>query len=137
MSQSVISYRKGDVVLAPFPYQQDVEEEKLRPVVLLAPSDVGGFISAYVTSKSHRPELIKIQVKDFKEGCINDYEPSYVRPCILYTVATTAIVKKYGALKDDKFEEIIRSLVGILQQPRELAPVSRALQRPERPKRVF
>ncbi|MBE9014291.1 type II toxin-antitoxin system PemK/MazF family toxin, partial [Pseudanabaenaceae cyanobacterium LEGE 13415] len=102
MSDSIIFYKKGDVVLAPFPYQENVEKEKLRPVVLLAPSDTGGFISAYTTSKSHRSDLIKIQVKDFKEGRIDDFAPSYVRPNILYTVATEVIRRKYGTLKDEK-----------------------------------
>jgi mRNA interferase MazF len=137
LSDSIVFYKKGDVVLVPFPYQENVEEEKLRPVVLLACSDTGGFISAYITSKSHRSDLIKIQVKDFKEGYIDDFAPSYVRPNILYTVATKVIQKRYGTLKDEKIEEIVQSLVKLLLEPPVSPPVSKAFKRPERPKKMF
>ncbi|MEP0919429.1 type II toxin-antitoxin system PemK/MazF family toxin [Leptolyngbya sp. DQ-M1] len=137
MSDPAIFYKKGDVVCAPFPYQQDFEQEKLRPVLLLAPSDSGGFVCAYITSKSHRQNLIKIQVKDFKEGYIDSFNPSYVRPDIIYTAATSTIQKKYGTLKDEKVDEIVQSLVNLLLSPPTVAPVAPAFQRPPRPSKLF
>jgi mRNA interferase MazF len=132
LSNSNIFYKKGDVVQAPFPYQEDVNQSKLRPVLLLAPSAPGGFISAFITSKSHWKDSIKIQYNDFMEGCIENYAPSYVRPELVYTVATECVRKKFGTLREEKLTEIVDCLVTLLQQAPESPPVSPALQRPQR-----
>lgn len=133
-SESEVFYKKGDVVDAPFPYQTDSEEEKYRPVLILAPTLIkGGFISAYITSKSRREGVIAILSSDFKEGSLNNYDSSVIHPSTLYTLDASLIRKKYGTLKDEKVDEVVNALVNLLQQPPESPPVPKAWQRPKKP----
>ena len=74
-------------------------------------------------------------MKDFKEGYIENHEPSYVRPEIIYTLATKTIVKKHGTLKDEKVDEIVNSLVNLLSKPPESSPATPVFQRPSPPKK--
>ena len=139
MSQPSIFYKKGDVVYAPFPYQEDPEEDKVRPVVLLAPTNttVKGFICAYITTqeKPHREGIITINKKDFKEGGLEDYKPSYVHPHILYTVSLEVIKTKEGTLKDEVVETIVKMITELLQKPPMQQPTPKAFERPK--KKVF
>jgi mRNA interferase MazF len=128
-------YKKGDIVDAPFPYQipqDDSEEEKYRPVLILAPAQIkGGFICAYITSKSHRLGVVPIFARDFKEGTLS-YDPSYIQPSTVYTVDAGLIRRKYGTLKDDKVDEVIKALVDVLQKPSETPPTAKAWERPKK-----
>ena len=135
MSQPSIFYKKGDVVTAPFPYQEDPEEDKVRPVLLLAPTNttIQGFICAYITTqeKPHREGIITINKKDFKEGHLDVYMPSYIHPYVLYTVSLKAIQVKKGTLNDEVVETIVKMLTELLQT----SPIPKALERPK--KKVF
>ncbi len=135
MSQPNIFYKKGDVVYAPFPYSEDPSIEKDRPVVLLAPTNttVKGFICAYITTqeKPHRAGIVTVNKKDFKEGGLEDYKPSYVHPHILYTVSLNVIREKKGTLNDEVVETIVKMITELLQQ----SHIPKALERPK--KKVF
>jgi len=132
-------YKKGDVVLAPFPYSSDADTEKTRTVVILAPTLSGsGFICAYTTSNPNQREgTIEIKTEDFQSGRRDDYSSSFVRPDIIYTVDKNLIIKKYGTLKEEKINVIIRILINLLKKPPESPPVPPSLQRPQRPQKNF
>ncbi len=132
VTKSNIVYQKGDVVDAPFPYQEDPDEEKYRPVLLLAPRLTKGWICCFITKNPHQQESITINTRDFKEGNLT-YDPSFVIPSILYTLNSESIRNKYGALKDQKVDEVIQSLVSLLQQPPQAPPSSKAWERPKKP----
>jgi mRNA interferase MazF len=133
-SESEVFYKKGDIIDAPFPYQTDSETEKYRPVLILAPTLIkGGFISAYITSKSRREGVIPILSTDFKEGSLSNYDSSFIQPSTLYTLDAKLIRKKYGTLKDEKVDEVIQALVDLLQQPPESPAVPKAWERPKKP----
>lgn len=131
-------YKKGDIVEAPFPYQSDAEQEKCRPVLILAPVPLGGFICAYITSKSHRDGSIPILAMDFKEGGLSkkgkiSYDSSYIQPATVYTLNGENIRFKHGTLKDEKVNEVTQTLVDLLQQPPESPPIAKAFERPKKP----
>jgi mRNA interferase MazF len=132
LTKSNASYQKGDVVDAPFPYQSDSEEEKYRPVLVLAPTPTGGLLCAYITTKSHRDGVIPILAKDFKEGMLG-YDASYVQPSTVYTLNADLVRTKYGTLKDDKVDEVVKALVDLLQKPPESPPTAKAWERPKKP----
>lgn len=135
MIESDAFYKKGDIVDAPFPYQEDSEQKKYRPVLILAPSLIkGGLVCAFITSKSRKDGVIAISAKDFKEGMLsNDYDSSYIQPSTLYTLNSQVIRKKYGTLKDEKLDEVVKALVNLLQKPPESPPTSKAFERPKKP----
>jgi mRNA interferase MazF len=105
-------FKKGDVVVAPFPYQSDPKQGKDRPVLILAPTPVGGFICAYIT-KSRLDDTTPIYTTDFKDGSLN-YSPSFLQSYTLFTINASQIVFKCGTLKDDKVRESIQKLVDLL-----------------------
>jgi mRNA interferase MazF len=67
LAKSGTFYKKGDIVSAPFPYQDDSELEKYRPVLLLAPHSTKGWICSYITSKINKEGAITISQRDMKE----------------------------------------------------------------------
>ena len=137
MTKSKFFYKKGDVVDVPFPYQDDPKKQKHRPVVILA-TDLSkqGFIYAYITSNSiKKPGIIEIRRKDFREGYINNnYQASYVRPDRICTLNKEVITKKYGTLKDDVMDEIIKTLTNLLQNPPETPSFPKSIERPKKKK---
>ena len=138
MAKSDNFYKKGDIVEAPFPYQSDAEQEKCRPVLILAPVPQGGFICAYITSKSHRNGSIPILAMDFKEGGLSkksstSYDPSYIQPATVYTLNGDNIRFKHGTLKDEKVDRVTQTLVDLLQKPPESPPIAKVFERPKKP----
>lgn len=138
MSQPSVFYKKGDVVYAPFPYQNAPAEEKERPVLILAPALAGkSFICAYITSNSNKKVgMIEIKRRDFKEGHLDDgYEASYVRPDCISTLDKELFRRKCGTLKDEIVDEIIKTLTDLLQRPPEEPPSPKSIERPPKPKK--
>jgi mRNA interferase MazF len=132
LAKSGTFYKKGDIVSAPFPYQDDSEIEKYRPVLLLAPHSMKGWICSYITSKVNKEGAISISQNDMKDGRLECY-PSFLLPSLLYTLNSELIDRKYGTLKDEKVEEVVNLLITILQQTSQSPPTSKALQRPSKP----
>jgi len=133
LSQPSIFYKKGDVVNAPFPYHEDPSTEKDRPVVLLAPTK-HGFICAFIGSKPQPSgkEIIPINKKDFKEGHLDVYTPSYIHVYSLFTVDSKVIREKKGTLNDEVVDTIVKTLTELLQQPPMQQPTSKTFERPRK-----
>ncbi len=72
-------YRKGDVVLVPFPFS-DLSSSKTRPAVVVSVSELeettGNFIAAMITSIKHETPY-DYEIKDWKAA--NLLSPSWVR----------------------------------------------------------
>jgi mRNA interferase MazF len=133
-----IFYKKGDVVYAPFPYQDNPEEEKERPVLILAPVLAGkGFICAYITSNSNkRSGMLEIKRRDFQEGHLDDgYEASYVRSDYISTLDRELFRRKCGTLRDEVVDAIIQTLIELLQKPPQSPPSPKSIERPPKPKK--
>ncbi|NCR55777.1 MAG: type II toxin-antitoxin system PemK/MazF family toxin [Microcystis aeruginosa L211-07] len=138
MNQVSIFYKKVDVVYAPFPYQDNPEEEKERPVLILAPVLAGkGFICAYITSNSNkRSGMIEIKRRDFKEGHLDDeYKASYVKPDRISTIDRELFRRKCGTLRDEVVDAIIQTLIELLQKPPQSPPSPKSIERPPKPKK--
>jgi mRNA interferase MazF len=131
-------YKKGDIIFAPFPYQEATEKQKERPVLIIAPDFSGnGFICAYITSNSNqRKGIIEIQRKDFKEGFINNnYDASYVKIDRICTLDKKVFRRKCGTLRDEIVDNIINLLIELLRKSPEQKSTPTALERPKKTKR--
>jgi mRNA interferase MazF len=138
LNQPSVFYKKGDVVYAPFPYQNNSEENKERPVLILAPALAGkSFICAYITSNSNKKAgMIEIMRRDFKDGHLDGgYEASYVRPDCISTLDRELFRRKCGALRDEILDKIIQTLTELLQRPPESPPSPKNTERPPKPKK--
>lgn len=88
---------RSDIVLLPFPFS-DLTSEKLRPVLVLKPSNgQGDFIAAQITARTHHRPSLPLLPADFELGGVP--KPSVVRPDKVFTLNRTLVVRRVGRLK--------------------------------------
>jgi len=67
-----------------------------------------------ITSKQYSdPNAVKIDKNDLEKGALHSV--SYARPMKLFTANESLLVKRVAIVNDDKFKEILTSLIGQLQ----------------------
>ena len=105
---------KGDVVVVPFPFS-DLTLAKRRPALVLAALEGDDCILCQITSHKLRDQYsIELDASDFARGDLK--QRSTVRPNRLFTADTHLILYQVGRLAPSKVDEIIRSVVEILQR---------------------
>lgn len=106
-----MAYRQGDIVLVSFPFT-DLTSSKRRPALVLSPDSFNAaaedLVLAAVTSHiTHDPNAVRLWPGDFAEGGLP--KPSMVKVTKLFTMHSSLIAKRIGALKTEKMEEVLRS----------------------------
>ncbi|MEC4818250.1 MAG: type II toxin-antitoxin system PemK/MazF family toxin [Scytonema sp. PMC 1069.18] len=105
---------KGDVVIVPFPFS-DLTQAKRRPAVVVANLQGNDLILCQITSQAVSDEYaINIDNSHFNTGNLNQI--SNIRPNRLFTADESIILYKAGQLKSEKLEEVIATIIAILQQ---------------------
>ncbi|MXW18334.1 MAG: type II toxin-antitoxin system PemK/MazF family toxin [Gemmatimonadetes bacterium] len=109
---STMPYRQGDIVLVSFPFT-DLSSSKRRPALVLSPDSFNAagedLVLAAVTSQiTDDPNAVPLWQGHFAEGGLP--KPSMVKPTKLFTMHSSLIAKRIGALRIEKMEEILRSL---------------------------
>ncbi len=133
MEKSLEYLVKGDVISVPFPFS-DASATKRLPPLIIAESDTNNNIHCPITSKPGRDYEIKLEDRDFRIGKLN-LSPCYIRPNIIATVDKSNVIRKIGELKDEKINQVITTIVKILQKsPEPPSPTSKALQRGKNPR---
>jgi len=123
---------KGDVISVPFPFS-DASATKRRPALIVAESDSNNIIVCPITSKPGRDYEIKLEDQDFKVGKLN-LSPCYIRPNIIATVDKSNVIRNIGKLKDEKINQVIATIIEILQKPSAPPPpASKAWERGKNP----
>jgi mRNA interferase MazF len=103
MEGSLDNYRKGDVVIVPFPFT-DHSTAKRRPAFIIA-KHKEDFIVLLITSKENdEAQASKITAEDFSEGSLEHI--SYVKTHRIFTLDRKLILKKAGTLTARKVKEI-------------------------------
>lgn len=96
---------KGDVIVIDFPFS-NLKDSKRRPVLVLKIPKGEDVIVNQITGESYEhPVEIPITDKDFKQGSLK--RDSFVRIDKIATIEKSLIKYKIGALKNDKFIEIV------------------------------
>jgi mRNA interferase MazF len=122
------NFVKGDVISVPFPFS-DTSATKRRPALIIAESDSNNIIVCPITSKPGRDHEIKLEDQDFRVGKLN-LSPCYIRPNIITTIDKSNVIRNIGKLKDEKINQVIATIVEILQKPFEPpSPASKAWER--------
>ena len=104
----------GTVVLVRFPFS-DLSRSKLRPAVVLADAGRRDWILCQITSQPYTdPLAVEITNSDLMSGSFR--KDSYARPGKLFTANATIMTKQIGELKPEKLEEIIRSVISLLEE---------------------
>ena len=109
---STMAYRQREVVLVSFPFT-DLTSSKRRPALVLSPDSFNAtgedLVLAAVTSHiSDDPKAVRLWPGDFAVGGLP--KPSMVKATKLFTMHSSLIVKRIGALRTEKMEGILRSL---------------------------
>ena len=113
----MVTPSEGSVVLVRFPFS-DLSSSKLRPAVVLAFTGRDDWILCQVTSNPYSDSTaIRINENDFKIGSLQ--KVSYARPGKFFTANSSLMVTEAGRLHAMAFNNIINTIVGILQKAME------------------
>lgn len=104
MTMRSVTYKAGDVVVVPFPFTDNIEKTKRRPVVILSSSSfnraTGQCVCAMITSSEHHPWPHDVRIKGKEDAGLQ------VDCCIrmkLFTLDQQFILRGIGHLgKSDK-----------------------------------
>jgi mRNA interferase MazF len=103
---------RGDVVIVPFPFTNQIAG-KVRPALVLAAPVSNEVILCQVTSSLYDDGYsILISAEDFNAGKLK--HNSYARLPSLFTCADDAILGKAGLLKPEKTTEIVQRIADML-----------------------
>lgn len=104
---------RGDIVVVPFPFS-DLTQAKRRPALIIADLEGDDYVLCQITSKQVSDRYsVPVEDNDFKEGSLK--QSSNVRPNRIFTADQNIILYRIGHLKPDKFDEVIKKIVAILQ----------------------
>lgn len=109
-------YQFGDVVYAPFPFQEG-NEDKDRPVLVLVPDLGGGSLLICMISKSYSSldPSVEIKPEHILSGEM-DIMPSFVRTCRLFSTRAKFIRRRQCQLRPEFVEPIRDALIKKLTQ---------------------
>ena len=111
---STTAYRRGDIVLVSFPFT-DLTSTKRRPALVLSPDSFNAagqdLVLAAITSHlTGDPNAVHLRRSDFAvEGLP---KPSMVKATKLFTMHSALVVKRIGALRTGRMEDVLRSVRG-------------------------
>ncbi|MEW5947517.1 MAG: type II toxin-antitoxin system PemK/MazF family toxin [bacterium] len=104
---------RGDVVVVPFPFS-DLTQAKRRPALIIAALEGDDYILCQITSRNISDRYaVSVEDADFDDGSLK--QSSNVRPNRIFTADQNIILYRIGCLKPEKFGEVIRKIVGIIQ----------------------
>ncbi len=108
---STTRYRRGDIVLVPFPFT-DLTSSKRRPALVVSPDSFNqamqDVVLAAITSQGVEDGALTIEPSDCIDGILP--KKSIVKPAKLFTMHTTLVVKKLCTLRDDKLSVVLTDL---------------------------
>ena len=111
--------RKGDIVLAKFPFTNH-EESKLRPVLILSksPGEFDDYIVAFISSqiRHYVPEvdfLLEVSSGYFKDTGLKI--TSVIKTGKIATISVDVIAGKIGSLNKELTERVIDKIITILR----------------------
>ena len=94
------NYKRGDVVIVPFPYL-GAPGEKPRPALVLASVPLGGrtdYVVCIISSQdAPDSSSIALAIADITTGVLR--KQSYLRPRYLFTTGEKRISRKIGSMK--------------------------------------
>ncbi len=109
---STTPYKRGDVVLVPFPFT-DLTSSKRRPALVISPNSFNAqqqdLVVAAITSQvSDTTDTLILTPDDFSSGSLP--KTSLVKPNKLFTIHSTLVIKRIAVLKDEKTELVLETL---------------------------
>ena len=111
-----MKYSQGDILLVPLPFT-DLSSQKRRPVLVLSKDDynnvVDDLIVAAITSNiDTKPFIVQLTNDDMADGKLKT--ASCIRADKIYTLSQDIVVKRFGKVKTEIFENTKAKLLAII-----------------------
>ena len=104
---------KGDIVVLDFPFS-DLKSYKRRPSLIIKVPKGEDIIICQITAESQEPSIeVSLKNNDFEKGSLK--RNSFLRIDKITTLKMSRIKYKIGALKSEKFKEIIDKIISFLK----------------------
>ena len=104
---------KGDIVVVPFPFS-NLTQSKRRPALVIANLHGNDIILCQITSQNVSDTYsISLTDNDLQAGSLK--KASNIRPNRIFTADNRIILYKIGGIKKTKMEEVINTLIMIVQ----------------------
>lgn len=109
---STIRYKRGDVVLVPFPFT-DLSSSKRRPALVISPDSFNSqqqdLVLAAITSHiTEDKTALLLANQDFSEGWLP--KTSVVKVNKLFTMHSTLIVKRIAGLRAERVGDVLEAI---------------------------
>ena len=105
---STTRYRRGDIVLVPFPFT-DLSSSKRRPALVISPDtfndQVADLVVAAITSQLTNEHAVTIGQSDCIEGILP--KVSVVKLAKVFTIHSTLVIKKLCVLREEKLAQVL------------------------------
>jgi mRNA interferase MazF len=105
---STTRYKRGDVVLVPFPFT-DLSSSKRRPALVISPDafndQMEDVVVAAITSQLTSEHAVTINQSDCVDGMLP--KVSVVKLAKVFTIHSTLVIKKLCALHEEKLAGIL------------------------------
>jgi len=109
-----VNYKKGDVVVLPFPYT-DFSGAKKRPALVIATLKGNNIILAQITTNQRNDEdLVSLKKKDFSSGFLSS--DSFIIASLIFTADSSRINYKAGQLSQNKIKQVEKKLCEIFRR---------------------
>lgn len=105
---STTRYRRGDIVVVPFPFT-DLSSSKRRPAFVISPDPFNDqsadVVVAAITSQLTNEHAVMIEPSDCVDGALP--KTSVVKLAKVFTIHSTLVIKKLCALREEKLAGVL------------------------------
>jgi mRNA interferase MazF len=103
---------KGDVVVLPFPFDDQSQAKRRTALVVAAPPGLSPVMAQITSQTVNDPHAVSLTTSDFASGTLQ--KDSYVRTNILVTINVTKVLYRVGTVTPVKMQEVTDRLVQLL-----------------------
>ena len=108
---STTCYRRGDIVLVPFPFT-DLSSTKKRPALVVSPDKFNehaqDVVLVAITSQPSDSHVVSLDEHDYVDGKLP--RTSFVKVSKLFTTHPTLVLKKVCAIKPARLNVVLKEL---------------------------
>src|SRR5438034_599815 len=105
---STTRYKRGDIVLVPFPFT-DLSSSKRRPALVVSPDDFNSqmqdLVVAAITSQLTNERTVTIEPSDCIDGTLPG--TSVVKLAKVFTIHSALVIKRICALRPEKLNVVL------------------------------
>lgn len=107
------AFRKGDIVLFPFPFT-DLTDRKIRPCLVLSEEMRQDILLCQITSKRGTGDAFSIDLEKTETVGGSLEIDSYIRANMIFTAEKTQILRKVCRIGEGKYQQVVAMITSII-----------------------